>query len=188
MALVCAAIALVSVFGVGWIGAQSKRVPYLVEVDRSGNAVVGHEARTTEIDDNLLRALCAGFVESWRSVYVDAAAEHTAVDQVYAHLSSEDPACNTLNAWFRENNPYKRAGTESVTVTIKSVLQTAANMVQVEWEEEKRDRKGYQTGKTLWKASMKTAISQPTKEEEILRNPTGLFVQELTFSEELNHP
>jgi type IV secretion system protein VirB5 len=87
LAMVCAAIALAAVIGICWIGSQSKLVPYLVYVDHSGNAVVGHEAQTTEVDDNMVRALFAGFIEDWRSVSVDAGSERRSVDHVYAHLS-----------------------------------------------------------------------------------------------------
>ena len=45
LAILCASIALVAVLGIAWIGSRSKLVPYLVEVDRSGNAVAGREAK-----------------------------------------------------------------------------------------------------------------------------------------------
>jgi type IV secretion system protein VirB5 len=188
LAMLCASIALVAVLGVAWIGSRSKFVPYLVEVDRSGNAVVGREAQTTEVDDNMVRALFAGFIEDWRSVSVDAGSQRRAVDHVYAHLSRSDPAFNEISGYFRENNPFERAQKETVTVAIKSVLRTAPDTIEVEWSEEKRDRKGFVQGHTMWKASARTALSPPTREEDILRNPTGFFVQDLQWSEELTHP
>jgi type IV secretion system protein VirB5 len=188
LAMVCAAIALAAVIGICWIGSQSKLVPYLVYVDHSGNAVVGHEAQTTEVDDNMVRALFAGFIEDWRSVSVDAGSERRSVDHVYAHLSRSDPSFNEVSGYFKENNPFDRAQKETVTVAIQSVLRTSPETLEAEWTEEHRDRKGFVVSHSLWKASANTALSPPRKEADVLRNPTGFFVQDLQWSEELTRP
>ena len=52
LAIICAATTLFSVGGIAWIGSRSKLVPYLVTVDPSGNALVGHLAQQTPADDN----------------------------------------------------------------------------------------------------------------------------------------
>jgi len=188
LAVLCASIALVAVLGIAWIGSRSKLVPYLVEVDRSGNAVAGREAQTTDVDENMTRMLFAGFIEDWRSISVDAGSQRRAVDHVYAHLSRSDPAFNEISGYFRENNPFERAQKETVSVAIKSVLRTSPETLEVEWIEERRDRKGFILGHSTWKASARTASSPPTREEDILRNATGFFVQDIQWSEELTHP
>jgi type IV secretory pathway TrbF-like protein len=188
VALVCSLVAAIATGGIVWIGSQSKLVPYLVYVDHSGNAVVGHEAETTEVNDNMVRALFAGFIEDWRSVSVDAGSEKRAIDHVYAHLSRSDPAFNEVSAYYKADNPFDRAKRESVTVAIASILRTSPTTLEAEWSEERTDRKGFVTGHSVWKASASTALSPPTKEADILRNPTGFFVQDLQWSEKVPLP
>src|ERR1017187_3796593 len=54
LAMICAATTLFSVGGIAWIGSRSKLVPYLVTMDPSGNALVGHLAQQTPADDNVV--------------------------------------------------------------------------------------------------------------------------------------
>ncbi len=186
IAALCSGIALLAVAGVTWIGSQSKLVPYLVEVTRNGNAVTGHVAtRTVGVSDDLIRALLAGFIEDWRTVSVDAAIQQRLVDRAYAHLSGADPAFNAVNAYYKANNPFERGGRETVAVEIRSVLRTSASSLQVEWREETRDRKGNVTAIDGYKASAIVLIAVPSKEPEIMQNPVGLYVKELTWSRQL---
>lgn len=183
VAVCCCAIALLSVAGIAWIGSQSKFVPYLVEVSRRGEAVSGHVAiPTSRTSENLVRAVLGGFIEDWRTVSVDAGIQQRIIDRTYAHLGSADPAFNAVNAFYQANNPFERGANETVAVEIRSVLRTSASSLQIEWQEETRDRKGVVTGVAQYKAAAVIVIAQPAKEDEIMRNPVGLYVKELTWS------
>jgi type IV secretion system protein VirB5 len=188
LAMICAATTLFSVGGIAWIGSRSKLVPYLVTVDPSGNALVGHLAQQTPADDNVVRALMAGFIEDWRTVSVDAGSQSRLIDHVYAHLAGGDPALNSINTYYREHNPYQLAAKETMAVTIKSVLRTSAEAIEIEWSEEERDRKGNVRLVSAYKAVATTALNPPTKEEDIMRNPVGFFVKEINWSEEIASP
>jgi type IV secretion system protein VirB5 len=186
LAVLCGGIALVAVAGIAWIGSQSKLVPFLVEVNRNGDAVSGRVATATRpTDDTLIRAVLGAFIENWRTVSVDAGIQQRVIDRTYAHLSSTDPAFNAVNAFYQANNPFERGARETVAVEIRSVLRTSASSLQVEWQEETRDRKGLVTGVARFKAAAVVALSRPTKEEDIMQNPVGLYVKELTWSREL---
>lgn len=189
IAALCCATAFAAVVGVVWIGSQSKLVPYLVEVTRKGEVVSGHLASpTSAMNDDLVRSIVAGFVEDWRSVSVDAGVQQKVIARTYAHLSSGDPAYNAVNGFFQTNNPFERAAKETVTIEIRSVLKTSASSFQIEWQEETRDRRG---GAVIavahFKAAAIVALVPPAKEEEIMQNPIGLYVRELTWSRELTN-
>ena len=185
VAAVAAAITLLAVGGVVWIGGQSKLVPFLVMINQKGEALVGRVATPGEVNDDMIRALLAGFVEDWRSVSVDGGMQKKMIDNVYAHLSGGDPAFNSINTYYQGNNPYELAGRQVVSVDIKSVLRTTKDSLQIEWQEQTHDRKGNLIKTESWKASVIVTLIPPKTEDVIMRNPVGLYVKELTWSQQL---
>ena len=115
VAAVAAAITLLAVGGVVWIGGQSKLVPFLVMINQKGEALVGRVATPGEVNDDMIRALLAGFVEDWRSVSVDGGMQKKMIDNVYAHLSGGDAATSSRSCG-RRKIPCKSNGRNRRTI------------------------------------------------------------------------
>ena len=139
-------VALASVGGVVYIGAQSKFVPYVIQVDKLGQTlVVGTADQAAVADPRVLHASVAAFISDLRLVTPDVALQRKAVFRTYAMLATGDPATTKVTEWFdgsAGSNPFKRAEQETVNVDIDSVIAQTDTTWQVDWTETVRDRDG----------------------------------------------
>jgi type IV secretory pathway TrbF-like protein len=187
LAFISGAIALVAVIGIAYIGAQSKVVPYVVEVDKLGQvAAVAPAERTSAVDPRVIKAYLARFVVDWRSVTVDRQAQKASIDRVYAMLPSASIAVRKLNEYYEAHNPFAAAASASIDVSITNVLQISAQTWQVEWLEVTRDSRGEVKGRARLRASFILGITPPTKENLILVNPLGIYLVDLNWSQQLS--
>jgi len=178
------AVAFVAVAGVGWIGAQNRVVPYVVETDKLGDArAISRADVAAPADPRLIRAGLARWISDVRTVYIDVAAERAVVNEAYAMVNRNAPAAQQLNDWFSKRDPFKRAQTEIVGVSVESVLPISGNTWRVEWREASRGRDGTAEPPTEWQATITISVSPPTDDVTILRNPIGLYVGEFDWEE-----
>jgi type IV secretory pathway TrbF-like protein len=181
-------VAAIAVAGIAWIGAQSKVVPYIVQIDKEGTAVAmepAEQARGIEGQDRVVKAMLARWISDLRMVTPDVNLEKRAIHEVYSHLNKTDPAEAEINGYFTENNPFERAAKELVAVEIKGVLGVSRETWQVEWDETSRDRRGAMIGRKRMKAMLTIEIIPPQNEETIRDNPIGLYVRNVDWTKEL---
>lgn len=176
-------VATVSVIGVITMANTSRVVPYVVEVNKLGDPVgVTRADQARQLDPRVIKAQLGRFIVNWRSVSPDVAVQKRQVAEMYANLSAGDAGTVTLNDYMKANNPFERAASETVTVSIENVLQSAGETWQIDWLEERRSRHGELLDVKRWRASISPAYKQPTNEQDILRNPLGLFIREISWS------
>lgn len=190
LAILCLMITLASIAGVIYIGSQSKFIPYIVRVDKLGEALAVSRADQAQVlDERIVHAALASFIQDLRVVTPDVALQRKAIFRTYALLSSGDPAIHKANQWYNavaENNPFKRAETSTVNAEIVSVLPQSSETWQVDWLEKVYDRQGqpvevpYQM-RALIRIYQKPA-TQTTTEEEIRNNSLGIYVQDFSWS------
>ena len=186
VAFVSSLLALISVAGVVYIGAQSKVVPYVVQVDKLGEvAAVARADRVNIVDPRVIKAYLARFVADWRSITVDRQAQKSAIDRVYAMLPSGSVALGKLNDHFRSHNPFTLAATQSVDIAVNYLLPISAETWQVDWLEVVRDSHGEVKSKVRMKASIIVGITPPNEERLILINPLGVYIKDLNWSQQL---
>lgn len=186
-------VMLASVGGVIHIGSQSKFVPFVVQVDKLGQAVAVAPAQQAAVPDSVvLRASVASWISDVRSVTPDVAVQRKAVFRVYSLLAPNDPATAKTNEWLNgteHSNPFKRAEKEMVSVEIETVLPQTAGTYQVDWIETTRDRQGVLKGKPeRWRVLMNIYTippTQSTKEQEVLDNPFGIKLRDFAWSKQL---
>ena len=178
------AVAFVAVAGVVWIGAQNRVVPYVVETDKLGAArAISRADVAVPADPRLIRAGLARWISDVRTVYIDVAAERAVVNEAYAKVNRNAAAAQQLNDWFSNRDPFKRAQTEIVGVSVESVLPISANTWRIEWREARRGRDGTAEPPTEWQATITISISPPTDDATILRNPIGLYVESFDWEQ-----
>jgi type IV secretion system protein TrbF len=172
--------------GLSYMAVQNHVVPYVIEVDKLGQAVPVTEAeRAATPDARIIRAQLASFVANVRSVYTDVGAERTVINHAYAMLDQSSPAGAVINDYFSANTPFNRAQNEVVTVNVESVLPLGGNTWRVEWQEIATGRDGRLISNQQWQANITTAVHTPTNEATILVNPMGIYVTGINWSERL---
>jgi len=94
-------IALAGVGGIIYIGSQSRFVPYVVEVDKLGQALaVAPAQQAAVVDQRVVHAAVASFISDARLVTPDVALQRKAVFRLYSMLSANDPATAKANEWL----------------------------------------------------------------------------------------
>ena len=97
-------------------------------------------------------------------------------------IDRQSAAYAEVNEFFRANDPFVRATEKTVDVHISSVLPISESTWRVEWDEEARKRDGTPIGVSHWRAVVTIVVQPPTDSNTILVNPTGLFVQNVSWS------
>jgi type IV secretion system protein TrbF len=183
-ALASLGVAFVAVAGVVWIGAQSRVVPYVVQTDKLGDALAISRADiAAPADPRLIRAGLARWIEDIRTVYLDVAAERAVVKEAYTMVNRNGAAAQQLNDWFSHNDPFKRARSEMVGVSVESVLPISGNTWRVEWQEDRRGRDGTADQPASWQATISISIDPPSNDATILVNPAGLYVDSFEWAQ-----
>lgn len=186
MAIISGMVALIAVSGVAYIGAQSKVVPYVVEVDKLGTvAAVARAEHPAQVDQRVIKAYLARFVADWRTVTIDRQAQKGAIDRVYAMLPSGSVALSKVNEYFKANNPFTVSSKRSVGVAVTNLLPISERTWQVEWQETTRDTRGEIQSNVRMKASILIGITPPTDENLMLINPLGVYVTDVNWSRQL---
>jgi len=183
-------IALAGVGGIIYIGSQSRFVPYVIEVDKLGQAAaVAPADLAAEVDQRVVHASVASFISDARLVTPDVALQRKAVFRLYSMLSANDPATTKANEWLNgtaESSPFKRAVTETVSIEILSVIPQTPDTWQVDWMETVRDRQGVMKDKPFRLRALVTVYTVPatpqTTEEQMRNNPLGIYVRDFSWS------
>src|SRR5690606_24650538 len=132
---------------------QVKLVPYIVEVDKRGNALsAGFPQQIEYADPRAVRATLGDFVTNFRSVTPDAVVQKGYIDRTYALLRTADPATEKVNGWFRANSPFEKARTATVAIEVNNIVPLSNQTYQIDWTEFERDRKGKETALRRFRA------------------------------------
>jgi type IV secretion system protein VirB5 len=183
VALGAIVVSLAAVGGLVRIAAQSRVVPYAVELNGASEVVRVQRADVLAAPSaNQIRAALRSWVIGARTVYGDPAALKAAIDQTYAETWPDSPAFARLAEYHRANNPYQRAGREAVTVEVHAAMPISADTWQVDWTETVRDGTGRMIRTESWQATLTVAISPPTDAAQIMANPLGLYVRQFDWT------
>lgn len=185
-ALISLSLNIVAVLGVIYIGAQNKLVPYVIEVDKLGRTASVQRADVAAAPNAaVIKSQLAQWVENARSVYLDVPAQKRAVQETYAFINKHGPAFATINDYFTQHEPFKRAQEESVSVQVNSVQPISEKTWRLEWEETHRGRDGRVGIVENQQATVTLAISPPTDEATIMLNPLGVYIDSFNWSQRL---
>jgi len=183
-------VALGGVAGVIYIGSESKIVPYVIEVDKLGEAVaVGPAQPAAPADQRVVRASLASFIFSARLVTPDLDVQRRAVFTVYAMLKTKDAATVKMNEYLNgseDTSVFNRSKKVTVSTDIETVLPISPTAWQVEWQETTRDRDGSMIGRPIPMRAVLEVYTSPTlqaRESDIQRNPLGIYVRDFNWQQ-----
>ena len=167
-----------------WQSMQARVAPYVVEVDRLGEArSVAPAIQNYQPTDGQIAWHLGRFISNVRSVSTDPVlVKHNWLD---AYDFATDRAAIFLNEYARSNDPFAGIGQRSVSVQVTSVVRASDSSFQVKWTESIYER-GSLAKTERWTA-MLTVVMQPPKTADALRkNPLGLFVNAIDWARELD--
>ena len=167
-----------------WQSMQSRVAPYVVEVDRLGEArSVAPAVQNYRPTDGQIAWHLGRFISNVRSVSIDPVLVKR--NWLDAYDFATDRAAIFLNDYARSNDPFDGIGQRSVSVQVTSVVRASDSSFQVKWTESIFER-GSLAKTERWTA-MLTVIMQPPKTADALRkNPLGLFVNAIDWARELD--
>jgi type IV secretion system protein VirB5 len=169
--------------GLIWQSLQSRVVPYVVEVDRLGEAraVSRAEADYQPTDPQIAYQL-ARFIENVRGVSLDPVLMRRNWLQAYDFTSGRGAIF--LGEYARARQPFARIGEQTASVQVTSVLRASNRSFQVKWTENEYER-GSQAGSSRWTAILTIVTKVPRTGDDLRRNPLGIYVDAIDWSREI---
>lgn len=183
VAFLCLTITFVSVLYLGYMGTQNKLIPYIVEVDKLGNtARVGIVQNTDLKNQNVVKYSMNTFIYSWRTIWGNPETQRKFVLDAYSYLKPQSPAYLQTNDYYKNNNPFEKGQREKVVVKVKSIVPQNLNTWQVEWEELTKNLNEEKLSNITYKGLFQIEQIVPTTEEEIRKNPLGIFIVDFNYA------
>ena len=166
-----------------WQSLQSRVTPYVVEVDRLGEARAVTEAETgyTPTDPQIAWHLAA-FVEKVRSVSLDPVLMRR--DWLSAYDFVTERGGRFLGDYARTADPFARIGERTVSVQVTSVVRASERSFQVKWTETVYER-GSAAGSSRWTGILTVVSRTPVAADTLRKNPLGIYVDAIDWSREL---
>jgi type IV secretory pathway TrbF-like protein len=161
----------------------SQIVPYVVEVDRVGQArsVAPALADYRPTDPQIAWHL-ARFIENVRSRPADPIVLRQDLSAAYDFTTEQGAAA--LNDYARGSDPFATLGDTQVSVDVKNVVRASADSFRIAWDERRYDH-GQLAATTHWSAILTVVIRTPTDAATLSRNPLGLYVHAINWSQDL---
>lgn len=172
--------------GLLWQSMQSRVTPYVVEVDKLGEAraVAPVDADFRPTDPQIAWHL-GRFIQNVRSVSLDPVLMRENWLSAYDFVT--DRGARFLNEHARVANPFGQVGSRTVSVQVTSVVRASDRSFQVKWTETEYER-GNVVGTTRWTAILGVVVRPPKSAETLRKNPLGLHVDAIDWSREFEAP
>lgn len=170
-------------FGLVWQSARGSVTPWVVQVDRLGEArAVGPAEGGYRPTDPQVAWQLARFIEWTRSISTDPIVVRGNWLRAYDFVT--DRAAAALNDHARSNDPFGKIGRETISVDISSVIRASDSSFQVRWTERRYDN-GALAATERWSAIVTLVLQSPSNAEKLKKNPLGVYVHGLNWSKEL---
>jgi type IV secretion system protein VirB5 len=169
--------------GIIWQGARGSIIPWVVQVDKLGEAQavapadVGYTPSDPQVAFHLAR-----FIEQVRAVPDDPIIVRQ--NWLRAYDFATDKGALALNDYARTNDPFSLIGREQVGVDVTSVIRASPTSFRVAWVE-RRYRDGSLAETSRWTTILTIVVQVPRTPDALRKNPLGIFVNAINWSKEL---
>ena len=170
--------------GLVWQGSRGTIVPWVVEVDKLGEAqavspaTAGYRPTDPQVAFHLAR-----FIEEVRGIAADPIVVRE--NWLKAYDFTTDKGALALNDYARTNDPFAQIGKVQVAVDVSSVIRASADSFRVAWTE-RHYQDGSLAGTERWSAILTVVVQPPRTPDALRKNPLGLFVNAMNWSKELS--
>ncbi|MFA4937637.1 conjugal transfer protein TrbF [Brevundimonas sp.] len=175
-------LALAGFLGAGWWVQADRAVvkPYVVEVSDWGETqrITAVGGRYEPTDAQIGYAL-SGWIRDVRSKSIDPIVLRQNWLRAYDLLTPK--AAGFLNGWAQAHDPFADVGREAVNVQVLNVVRRSGRTFDLQWRET-RFVNGQPAGGARWRALITTTLQPPRTEAELMKNPLGLKIEDVSWT------
>jgi type IV secretion system protein TrbF len=183
MAFGCLALSTGLAGSLVWQSTQGTITPWVVEVDRLGQAQRVAPANTDyQPTDPQIAYHLARFIQDVRGLPADAIVLRQ--NWLRAYDFTTDRGAAALNDYARTNDPFSRLGKVQVSVEVSSVIRASTESFRVAWVQRAYDN-GSLSSTERWTAILSVVIETPRDADRLRKNPLGVYVHAINWSKEL---
>src|SRR6266568_4254933 len=165
-----------------WQSTQGTITPWVVEVDRLGQAqAVAPADSSYQPTDPQIAFHLARFIEDVRGLPADAIVLRQ--DWLRAYDFTTDRGAAALNDYARTNDPFANLGKLQVSVEVSSVIRASPNSFRVAWIQRAYENASLSTTER-WTAILTVVIETPRDADRLRKNPLGVYVNAINWSKE----
>ena len=170
--------------GLVWQSARGHIVPWVVQVDKLGEAqAIASAVADYKPTDPQIAFHLARFIEQVRSIPADPIIVRQ--NWLRAYDFTTDKGALFLNDYARANDPFAQIGKVQVAVDVSSVIRASPDSFRVAWTE-RRYQDGSLAATERWSAILTVVFVAPRTPDALRKNPLGVFVNALNWSKELS--
>jgi type IV secretory pathway TrbF-like protein len=170
--------------GLIWQSARGSVIPWVVQIDRLGQAqAVAPATADLKPTDPQIAWHLARFIEDVRAVPADPIVLRSQWLRAYDFVT--DKGAVSLNDYARINNPFGNLGKQQISVEVSSVIRASPDSFRVAWIQRRYDN-GNLAATERWTAILSILVETPHDADRLRKNPLGVYVNALNWSKELS--
>jgi len=167
-----------------WQSARGTVVPWVVQVDRIGQAqTVAPAVADYRPTDPQIAFHLGRFIEQVRAIPADPIIVRQ--NWLRAYEWTTDRGAAALNDYARANDPFTRVGRQQIAVEVSSVIRASPDSFRVAWTERHYEN-GQLSTTERWTAILTIVIQTPRDAERLRANPLGIYVNAINWSREMS--
>ena len=169
--------------GLFWQSMNGSIVPWVVQVDRVGQAqAIAPATADYQPNDAQIAFYLARFIEQVRGIPADAIIVRQ--NWLRAYDFTTQAGALALNDYARSNDPFAKVGRQQVAVEVSSVIRASPSSFRVAWIE-RRYQDGSLASTERWSAILTVAVQPPRDADTLRKNPLGIYINAINWSKEL---
>jgi len=169
--------------GLLWQSARGTVVPWVVQVDKLGEAqAVAPAVADYQPSDGQIAWYLARFIEQVRSIPADPIIVRQNWLRAYDFTTTAGAAA--LNDYARADDPFAKVGRQQIAVDVSSVIRASPGSFRVAWVQ-RRYQDGALATTERWTAILSVVLQSPHDADRLRKNPLGIYVTAINWSKEL---
>ena len=169
--------------GLFWQSMNGSIVPWVVQVDRLGQAqAIAPATADYQPNDAQIAFYLARFIEQVRGIPADAIIVRQ--NWLRAYDFTTQAGALALNDYARSNDPFAKVGKSQVAVEVSSVIRASPSSFRIAWIE-RRYQDGSLASTERWSAILTVAVQPPRDADTLRKNPLGIYINAINWSKEL---
>jgi type IV secretion system protein TrbF len=169
--------------GLVWQSLRGTVTPWVVQVDRFGQAqAVAPADGSYQPTDPQIAFHLARFIEDVRGLPTDGILLRQ--DWLRAYDFTTDRGAAALNDYARTNDPFANLGKLQISIEVTSVIRASPISFRVAWIQRSYEN-GSLSATERWTAILTVVIDTPRDADRLRKNPLGVYVNAINWSKEL---
>jgi len=169
--------------GLIWQSLRGTVTPWVVQVDRLGQAqAVAPADGNYQPTDPQIAFHLARFIEDVRGLPADGIVLRQYWLRAYDFTTDRGAAA--LNDYARTNDPFANLGKLQISIEITSVIRASPTSFRVAWIQRSYENGSLSTTER-WTAILTIVVDTPRDADRLRKNPLGVYVNAINWSKEL---